>query len=294
MSKNYYELYLKYKLKYLALLEEQKLEGGGYFDEYNKTAAKKIAFKTYNIMANIKPESNIGRGLQERKDLVLKRRSNGKKLHVTLLTFEFNRSFSNKDILNKFEFKDDTGNKSLLLNIKRIINDAYMNTFRKKPVVLKQILFKYDLMGNWFCKKFVIESETVQNTITEFRKIFYKEIEKLLIGHTVTFDNTDITGKPNNDYMFMKVNGEILFAIPKYYFGVGVWVPHVSLASMTDLNNFNKDLYYIINAAPVASQINPNENKENAFRDYIVANSAFDSLTTLNMSSDIMDEIDIL
>jgi hypothetical protein len=104
--------------------------------------------------------------------------------------------------------------------------------------------------------KFLVAAYSVpegfEKIITDFRKRFYATFYDIVKTNTSTRFKFD---KDSNDkfvnYQLCNTNdpnevGEVAMNIPKHSFGVGVWKPHQTLASLNDLKAQIPELYYQI------------------------------------------------
>jgi hypothetical protein len=276
----YKEKYLKYKRKYIQL---QNIVGGGYFKLYEKN--KNIKFKTYSVMADISNDSIID-SLNQRRNCILQNINDDYIFHITLLSFEINRSL--KPYCDLFENKNKIGtqtHKTLKPEIIQFANEAYNETFKQQDIILSQEQGKYHKMGAYYVKKYYIIYETQINTITEFRTSFYKKLRNYFRKNLgdYSFDwYWDETGNTRNDYTLAKIGNDVIFAIPNYYFGIGVLEPHISIAKEDEIKQYNPTLFYSIDTS-----LNP----ESEIVKYLLPHQ-FLPLSDIRMNKDI-DEIRI-
>lgn len=107
-------------------------------------------------------------------------------------------------------------------------NDFFQNV--TKRISLPNITLKhdkFDIKGQsskkmFFTASYKIKRESCKNEITSFRELIYLAIETQVNG---------IVKKIKNDekYVYYALDGEILYAVPKYSHGKGTWTPHVSI-----------------------------------------------------------------
>lgn len=263
--------YLKYKAKYMAL-KNMNMIGGGYF-------SKEIPHRTYYIMANIsKPE--LITALNNRRDDILLRNGESHTYHLTLLTIELNRSLKiYADRLENLVTKSD-GQKIKILKpeIQKMVFDAYNETFKKSRVVLSQERGRYYKMGNFYAKKYPIKSDESKlkfrdnnvPTINAFRIKFYEKL-RIHLGVNFTWDITD-----PNYALAINESKDIIFAVPKYDFGIGIWEPHVSIVKDTEISDYNKDLFRKLQSSFPELEITK-----------YLSNKNFNELPEIDMSRDI-------
>ena len=79
--------------------------------------------------------------------------------------------------------------------------------------------------------------EESKEVITEFRKLFYGYLEKSL-GKFGIENNTK-----NGGNVVFKLNNIPLFVVPAFYYGIGVWTPHISIVNTADVKTHNPNLY---------------------------------------------------
>ncbi len=228
---DFQEKYNKYKNKYLELknsiisedgvleggiLEGGILEGGAFF---------KNTTKLY-LMANITDKSIYDR-LDERRALLL--RGNQPKqpiLHITLLQFEINQDHPYSYIFYSRDFHS---------NLKRYFN----STMVKNKVTLSSGFGEYDLLGKGENKFFVkMYKPNKKMEITKFRTKIYGYLERELGKPKIR--KKVVGGKT---YVVFYYDKQELIAIPDFYYGKGVWTPHVSILNIGDIRAYNKPLY---------------------------------------------------
>jgi endonuclease/exonuclease/phosphatase (EEP) superfamily protein YafD len=148
-------------------------------------------------------------------------------LHITLLQFEINQKNPKANF-----FKNNN-------ELRQKITVFYNNTFRKDNVVLKYTSGAYDLLGqteNKFLTKIYEPDQPL--VITDFRKQFYKYLGSQLGRYTI--NEKVIDGKKYHVFNF---GGQDLFGVPDYYFGTGVWKPHISIVNVGNIREKNPQLY---------------------------------------------------
>jgi hypothetical protein len=234
------EKYMKYKAKYMAL---KNMTGGGYF----KDIGTGTNHKSYYIMADIGNPA-INTAFNQRRNCILGGASGGN-FHITLLTIEINRDLKPYAQLleDSIKMADGKTQKTLKPILQQMVTDAYNETFMRSRVILTQERGKYHKMGSFFAKRYPIASDAqiltdskgnITPTISAFRKSFYDKLRKYL-GVSFTFDTTS-----NSNYVLaVDANKDVIFAIPRYDFGTGVWEPHVSIVKENEIQISNPTLY---------------------------------------------------
>ncbi len=225
-----FKKYLKYKAKYLSLKKSQSSNSssldmiggdGGYFKE---NTAK------FYIMADIVDKDIIAR-LDERRKLLLNNKlPTHNMLHLTLLQMDVNKKHK---LYTDFE--------KSLAEITVAVGTIYKDTFKKEQAKLKYVLGLYDLLGqtaNKFLSKIYELYDKNKLTITNFRKAFYQYLKSLFSVPYNIVDDTKTSG-----FALFKFGDEVLFAVPAFYYGIGVWTPHISIVNTGDVATHNKDLY---------------------------------------------------
>lgn len=196
----------------------------------NQTQATSSRFY---IMANITDKYVCDRIDERRKTLLNGNLPSNNILHITLLEFIINKKNPNSFIFENQEFITKIGK-------------FYEETFRNEKVKLIYELGSYDLMGKtkkkFYVKKYHLE-ENKTNIITSFRKKIYKYLEERLGGEWII--SNKIIG--SDSFKSFSYNGEELFSVPIYYYGVGVWTPHISLVNTDDLKTYNEELFEVYN-----------------------------------------------
>lgn len=246
--KSVYNKYLKYKNKYLALKRLINQIGSGYFS----TLPQKTNHKTYYIMADINNPDLI-RHFDHRRSGILHGKlasaPMGHTFHLTLLTIEINRD---SKLARLFEDlipqPGNPHNKKINSKIEQMVTDAYNETFRNSIVVLNQERGTYYKMGKFYVKKFPVYSDQKHfsdpntklplPTINAFRRSFYDKLRKHL--QIPSFNWID---SPDGNYKLAIHNGETIFAVPIYDFGIGQWDPHISIVKEDDIQAPNPVLH---------------------------------------------------
>lgn len=182
----------------------------------------------FYLMANIFDEYILQR-LDERRKVLLNGKLPKKNiLHITLLQFEINDSNPNSNIFQKKDF---------LENIRKF----YDETFGTKNVKLEYSLGMYDLLGQsdkkFYVKKYCVE-KCSKNVITNFRKKIYKYLETKLGKETIIDKKIG-----EEEFKSFCYQGQELFCVPKYYYGSGVWEPHISIVNTEDIKLHNDTLF---------------------------------------------------
>lgn len=259
---DYQKKYIKYKTKFLQLksLEVNKqiniptLLGGGYFHEKNQSKSTgKLAFKPCTLKIIINDNSPIYSYLQNnlQKFNFVNSRPLSSPLHMSLLQFEINMDHPLNKIgqstnqNNNFAYKTPSNTKELTNKFKTFISGIYLKfNFIEIFYNTEFETSRYTILGR--DNKFLVQefdyNLNVSNDrpqITNFRVYFYnklleyiKSIDSLITNYTrreETIQNIKYT------LLFYGSNPEPLFAIPDYYWGDGVWTPHVSLLQLDNL-----------------------------------------------------------
>lgn len=151
--------------------------------------------------------------------------------HFTLLELDVNKASKFHDFLIKL-----ITNKNMITAIAQ----DYAKNMTK--VQLHSTRGNYTSMGNFVAKLY----SPTPNTITDFRREFYA-----IIGEAYNKQfGTNIELEPGTQPVTDKKTGqtikykyaidsrtkERLYAVPEWYFGANIWVPHLSIANMTVVN----------------------------------------------------------
>jgi len=178
------------------------------------------------IMANVSNHTILTEIDKRRKLLLLGNSPVHNDVHLTLLQFNINQDHPDSEFFYDPVFH-------------RRIWDFYDDSMRKKSLTLKYIRGFYDLLGlsdkKFFAKIYQPEQPEL---ITEFRKQIYKYIESELGKYKIKKKKF---GK--DMYYVFNLNGEDLISVPDFYFGIGVWTPHVSVVNIKDVAKYNEKLY---------------------------------------------------
>jgi hypothetical protein len=269
--------YMKYKAKYMTL---KNMTGGGYFKDI-AGAGKMTNHKSYYIMADIGNPA-INAAFNQRRNCILGGASGGN-FHLTLLTIEINRDLKPYAQLleDSIKMADGKTQKTLKPILQQMVTDAYNDTFMKSRVVLIQERGQYHKMGSYFAKRYPIASDAqiltdskgnITPTISAFRKSFYDKLRKYL-GVDFTFDTTS-----NSTYVLaVDKYKNVIFAIPRYDFGTGVWDPHVSIIKEDEIRISNPALY-----GKITSTMTPDEEILKCLLPH-----RFNELPNIDMSNDI-------
>jgi len=220
---DYLKQYYYYKNKYIAEKNNRRgdntniMSGGGTFF---KNTTK------FYFMANLTDKQIYDR-LDERRAILL--RGNQPKnviLHITLLQFEINQDNPDSYIFYTKDFH-------------RNMKYFFEKTFAKYKVMLNSGFGEYDLLGQGENKFFVkLYRPDKKMVITNFRTMFYKYLESEFGKPKIK--KREVNGKK---YMVFSYDGHPLFAVPDFYYGRGVWTPHVSILNVGDIAKYNKPLY---------------------------------------------------
>jgi hypothetical protein len=231
--------------------------GSGYFRTLH---GDKQFEKTVWFMAQLKPSSGAAISLQKNKDTLLNNITDGRALHLTLLTLHFNMK-APTEILDIILPKI-AGARQLHPRITAIVNNAYDETFRRDKPVLEQVPSIYFMMGSFIAKDMIIP-DGQQQIITDFRMRIYQEITKLLAsnGYTIVRPFDTIT---DPEYAIISVvRGASrpipIYAIPAYDFGKGIWSPHVSIGNIQDIKIKNPTLFKKFEEKVIEIARNPGE-----------------------------------
>lgn len=201
------------------------MEGGAlYFPNTRK----------YYILAKI-TDQNILNRLNERRAVLLKNAPPADDLHVTLLQFEINSQHPNANI-----FDDPAFHRA----IRGFYDDKIAGISPRAAagatshsLILQYMRKKYDLLGQGLNKFFVkVYAPSNSYAITHFRTEFYNYLDRAL-GNSVMRDDTV------KNYKVLNYRGVDLIAIPKFYYGPGVWKPHISILNTGELKTYNPALY---------------------------------------------------
>lgn len=203
--------------------------------------------KSYSIMANIKNDLDMITQLQMRRNYILNQKYSDyiyHNFHFTLLTFDINRSKYLQFGGNKFSdlLEDNVGDKykTIKSSILNMAQEAYRYSFGRDlfgicDVVMTQQQGVYKKMGHYFTKPFTIISgpESIRE-ITNFRKLFYTK----LIAYLTPYTGKITWQKVGNRWLYT-ASEKVLFTVPEYYHGVGVWTPHVSIVKDEEIKKYN-------------------------------------------------------
>lgn len=178
------------------------------------------------IMANVNNNNIIDEIDKRRKLLLLGNSPVHNDVHITLLQFNINQDHPDAKIFYDPMFH-------------RKIWDYYDDSMRKNHLVLKYIRGLYDLLGlsdkKFFAK---IYQPDQQELITDFRKAIYKYIESEIGKYKIR------KKKQGKDmYYVFRIKGQDLISVPDFYYGIGVWTPHVSVVNIKDVERYNPKLY---------------------------------------------------
>ena len=148
-----------------------------------------------------------------------------KPFHLTLLQLDINKQspFDNflKTVIQDPEFHNG-------------LKNIYESTLKKINLVAQS----YKEMGDFVAIEY---SPDYQNTITEFRTGFYRLLEAYYLqknrsGIDKTQSNINVSdSKDPNQTLGYRIfidqkSGDPLYAVPEWYYGVGKWTPHLSIA----------------------------------------------------------------
>ena len=161
------------------------------------------------------------------------------KPHITMMEIDIN--MSNPDhrvIIDSY--------KNIHPSLRNLLN-MYYNQLSPQ-MYLTSGKGNYEIMGDYLAKVYQC---TNSQYVTYFRMAFYKYIEKFLGKGTRS--STVINGKK---YYIYNYKGKDLMAIPDYYHGKGVWVPHLSLIKLSKIKQYNPLLYSNYKTFGISALIN--------------------------------------
>lgn len=245
--------YIKYKQSVNSIHIKQTGGAKDYFKNNTKV----------HILANI-TEPSIIRSLNDRRNaLNLWDLPNVKQFHLTLFQFHINSNHPDAYI-----FKDNWDN---------LIRQWYNETFGKN-VILKYLPGKYDLLGQE--KKYLVKTfeplDKFKTVITDFRKKIYKYIQKKINKKKKMY----VKEKDGVRYHIISFGGRKLLSVPDYYFGIGQWTPHISIADMDEIIKYNHQLDEKYN-----SRQTDNNKINNIIKPILHANLS--PLSNINMNTNI-------
>jgi len=225
---DYKNRYLKYKSKYLKLKESiypssiNMIGGGKVFT--NET--------TLYIIANL-DDTRSNQGFSERTNVLLSGNRPFQPPHVTVHSLDINQDNPYAKLFQDQGFYDVV-KKSFEYNL-----GGQGGLFGPKSLKLKSPMGQYTLFGvkpKYFGRRYTPDN---QDAITNFRLELYKYIESQLGGKLTS----RIEIKNNMTYHIYSYNGVDLYSVSDYYYGKGVWSPHISIVNEFDIQNNNKQLY---------------------------------------------------
>ncbi len=246
--------------------------------EINRRTGKKYTlykFKPCVLRANFNENSNFYKKLKDNAEKInMSDKVNlNFPFHLSFLQFELNLSHelnSNRDF-GYFDKNSTYISEEFIeyLNY-NYLTDEFNYLYVEFLKIFNNVNFKstnYDFLGeqtidNKKYKAFIAQLFDIDNKdlITQFRKIFYEIINKFieLVDSTNnknnrnikrTFKSKEVTINSNKYYLLYYLksgetvdNSEPLFAVRDYYFGKGVWSPHISMARI-DKDNTNNSIY---------------------------------------------------
>lgn len=228
---DYNEKYNKYKKKYL------EIKNNKFPNNYYQIGTGLDVFKNttrFYIMAIINNKSIINQYNSRRNILLLGETPKNRLLHITLMQLHINQDNEYSHIF-------------LNPNFHKRIKLYYNKTLASKEGL---ILFssknkyedQYDILGDGPGQHFVkIYIAQKKMAITNFRTLVYRNIQKQL-GKSI-IKTKKIGDQTYKIITYPNKSKKPLLAIPDYYYGKGEWKPHVSIFSLIDLKENNRELF---------------------------------------------------
>lgn len=225
---DYKAKYEKYKNKYIQLKIIKTQQSGGARD-YFKSNIK------VHVLAVITNPELITLLDQQRQELNLwELHRINKEYHMTLMQFHINANHPDSYIFDE--------------KLESLIGKWYDETFGgidnpKGATILKHKMGDYDLLGQE--KKYLVKLyeplDKYKTVITDFRKKLYKYIDKRIKKgkSKKIFKKT----KDDVEYYIISYGGQKLLSIPSYYYGIGKWVPHISIADLGEIEKYSPNLF---------------------------------------------------
>ena len=279
INNNYYIKYIRMKKKYLNLCN--KLNGGGKKPKFFKKSDGTDNGKTIYFIANLLETSDVNILLKrflEILNIPIDIISN-KKLHFTILEIEFNNDYARKynifnniygPVFDKETHKYWNINTNLSSDTTTLFKDFYssqhtvtllFDSFKilgssdnidNKFITL---VFKNNFPINDFREK--IHTDIIQSKIkTQIVKSIPGSSEGKILKLPVSSTDIDASAQavpaqavpaqavPYKEYYIYKsVNDEDIYAVPEYYYGPDIWIPHISLVKISELKDNNRELY---------------------------------------------------
>ena len=224
---DYKAKYEKYKNKYIQLKIIKTQQSGGARD-YFKSNIK------VHILAVITDPTLINLLDQRRQELNLWELNRiNKEFHLTMMQFHINANHPDSYIFDE--------------KLETLIGQWYDETFgginnKEGPTILTSSLDDYDLLGQE--KKYLVKLyeplDKYKTVITDFRKKIYKYIDKKIRKKSKKIYPKK---KDDVDYYIISYGGQKLLSIPSYYYGIGKWVPHISIADLGEIEKYNNELF---------------------------------------------------
>lgn len=226
--------------------------GSGYFHEIMGSGSE----KSCNILAILDPGSSTHILLQTNKNILLRNQDNRHMLHITLLNILIclNVPSNIKRIILD-------GNGNIKPEINEAVKQFYNSTFRRSDVKLidDTIGDTYVIKGEWLAKILKVNNPSQHNIISQFRMLFYNYLRDIYAKHNYIIDRVVL---PNYTVSRIVSGPGVttpieIYAVPSYYYGVGTWVPHISLCSIPHIETLNKKLYDTFSDQAVKLASNP-------------------------------------
>jgi hypothetical protein len=281
MEINYQKKYLKYKNKYSELSNKLHQLGGAFPFPFSNCEILYIMAKIEGKTLDRINERRLSFGLPNKSDL-----------HISLLQLYVNNNHPDYAIFESKEFKDK-------------IVESYKENIIKNNVVLEstQINTKGQKRGIWeflgrdpnkFWARVYILNQKDKQYISQFRRDIYDYIN-LKLGQSSHL--TDRRGKApdEDDFEIYTFNGQELYAINKaFYFGIDIWKPHVSVLTISELeqstdqtisniNDPNSVIYKFIHSGSDDQKINVLRSESGS------RSKNIESISNINLNADIKE-----
>ena len=244
MDINYQTKYAKYKNKYFDLSNKFKQSGGAFPFNFGDCELIYIMAKIEGETLDRINERRRAFGLQDKSDL-----------HISLLQLYVNNKHPNYNLFTTKEFKDkiiESYKKNISIN-NIVLESTQINPSSGKKRGIWEFLGR---VPNIFWARVYILNPIDKQYISQFRRDIYGYINTKL-GQSTHKTETRGNAPDIEDFEVYTYNGQELYAINKaYYFGVDTWKPHISVLTMSELqNSVDKSISNIVNQSSVMYKI---------------------------------------
>jgi hypothetical protein len=243
-----YIKYKKYKEKYL---RTKKTQNGGAMcftghqfsaGDTSTVIMAQVTPPTQTVRVGLRGQytpTNIKQAIEARAE-ILTGQPPKQPPHMTLFEIHWNESHPHAQYIRDQLFRGTQYTRQILQNIHFLFSNL---RFESSSIGSQgHAIGDYKLFGpnnDFLVRRYtpvsINPTMSVQELVTQFRLSIYTLIKQLLQQYNVTLSSTYTTIQNGGVtfYVYSDSNNIPLYGIPDYYYGKGIWEPHISVAKLT-------------------------------------------------------------